>query len=79
MNGGAPETGSGDATLVTPDAVLGVWSMLLDGKACAEASIMQLTSGDGVGVAAGLTVGVVGAGMFFCAFFLLGILFLSGD
>ena len=65
--------------LLTPGAIFGVWAMVLGAETWAEASIMPLTSGDGVGVAAGLTVGVVGAGMFFCAFFLLGILFLSGD
>ena len=71
--------GSGDATLVTPDAVLGVWSMLLDGKACAEASIMPLTTNEALGVTACSIDGVVGSGTAFGAFFLLGIFLFPGD
>ena len=71
--------GSGDATLVTPDAILGVCSVVLDGKPCAEASIMPLTSTLAFGVTAGSVDGVVGSGMVFGAFFLLGIFLFPGD
>ena len=71
--------GSGDATLVTPDAILGVWSMLLDGKSCAEASIMPLTANEALGVTACSTDGVLGSGMAFGVFFFLGIFLFPGD
>ena len=71
--------GSGDATLVTPDAILGVWPVVLDGKPCAEASIMPLTINEALSVTSCSTDGVFGSGMAFGAFFFLGIFLFPGD